>query len=159
MKFDESVEDFHDRFLHFCYEFLEDDIDWNFMKEKFQCIVQLSLNPPEPESLSSVLALLSHWDLKVSKEEPNLSCDSPSNEVAPCVNVKDEKLQGQIDDPIPFPPSPHNQVLNSHFKLESDLINEISFSGYITRTPPTILSHPLFYDSPNPPVIVASKAS
>jgi len=30
-----NLNDFHDRFIHLCYEFSEDDIDWNFMKERF----------------------------------------------------------------------------------------------------------------------------
>lgn len=46
MKPSESIEDFQNRFIHFCYEFFEDDIDWNFMKDKFEYFLQISLNPP-----------------------------------------------------------------------------------------------------------------
>lgn len=51
---DESLEDFHDHFIHFCYEFSEDDIDWNFMKERFQFLVHIFMNPTEYESFESV---------------------------------------------------------------------------------------------------------
>jgi len=42
---DESLNYFHNRFIHFCFEFSEDDINWNFMKEKFEFLVYISMNP------------------------------------------------------------------------------------------------------------------
>lgn len=41
---DEYTEYFHDHFIHLCYEFYEDDVNWNFMKEKFKFIVHISMN-------------------------------------------------------------------------------------------------------------------
>lgn len=43
MKFNELSVDFVDLFIHLCYEFFEEDIDWDFMNEKFQHLVQISL--------------------------------------------------------------------------------------------------------------------
>lgn len=39
----ESLEYFLSWFLHLCYEFYEEDMDWDFMSEKFQCLVLVSL--------------------------------------------------------------------------------------------------------------------
>ena len=45
MKYDESLEDFMDNFLHLCYEFSKEDVDWDFMSEKFQSLDLVSLKP------------------------------------------------------------------------------------------------------------------
>ena len=60
---DESLEDFHDYLMHFYY-FYEDDIDWNFMKEKFEYVVHISLNPSEYESLESIPTYTGYGALK-----------------------------------------------------------------------------------------------
>jgi len=38
---DESLDDFHYRFFEFCFEFSEDDVDWNLMKQKFKFLVHI----------------------------------------------------------------------------------------------------------------------
>lgn len=45
----ESIWDFHDHFIHFCFEFLEDDVDWYFLVDRFLYIVHISENPQEIE--------------------------------------------------------------------------------------------------------------
>jgi len=42
MKPNESTEDFANQFLHLCYEFPKEEIDWDFFKQKFECLVHLS---------------------------------------------------------------------------------------------------------------------
>lgn len=118
MKLDESLEYFHYHFLGFCYEFLEDDIDWDFMKEKFHYLVQIYLNPLESASLISLPSFLGHGALKDSKEEYNISCDSSSsfvsssNKATPCTNVEVGKLEDQRVDPPLCPPSPHKKIMD-----------------------------------------------
>lgn len=41
---DESIEDFSNIFLHLCYEFLEGDMNWYLLKQKFENLVQISLH-------------------------------------------------------------------------------------------------------------------
>lgn len=41
---DESLDNFHDCFIHLYFEFSKDVIDWNLMKEKFEFLVHISLN-------------------------------------------------------------------------------------------------------------------
>lgn len=41
---DESLDDFHDHFIHFFFEIFEDDVYWPLMKEKFEFIVHISTN-------------------------------------------------------------------------------------------------------------------
>ena len=43
MKTHESLEDSLDWFLHLCYEFSEEYVNWNFMSERFQHLVLVSL--------------------------------------------------------------------------------------------------------------------
>jgi len=108
------------------------------MKEKFQYLVNIYLNAPKSESLTSLPAFLGHGALKVSKEESNVSCDSSSslipllNESPPCTNVVDGKIEDPIIDTISCPSSPHNQNLNSCLNIESNIIYDIASSKYIS---------------------------
>lgn len=43
MKLDESIEDFLHLFIHLCYEFSKGVIDSNFIMEKFQSLILLTL--------------------------------------------------------------------------------------------------------------------
>jgi len=72
MRYDESLEYFLDCFLHFYYEFFEEDIDWAFMNEKIQHLVQIYLEPLESKSMTSLPYFLGHGELKISKEESNI---------------------------------------------------------------------------------------
>lgn len=79
MKYSESLKYFLDRFLQFCYEFYKEDMDWDFMNAKFQYLVRIYLESLESKSLTRPLNFLGHGELKISKEESNLSCvPSPS---------------------------------------------------------------------------------
>ena len=46
---DESIQDFHDCFINFCFEFLEDDVDWYFLVNRFLYLVLISNNLHELE--------------------------------------------------------------------------------------------------------------
>lgn len=50
MKLDELLEDILDQFHHLFYEFLEEYVDWDFTGEKFQCLVQISIEKFEVET-------------------------------------------------------------------------------------------------------------
>lgn len=66
-KSNESIEYFHDHFIYLGYEFSKDEIDWNFVKQKFKYLVQISLMSPDIESLLSFSIVLGHQALKVPK--------------------------------------------------------------------------------------------
>ena len=51
---DESLNDFHDCFIQLHFEFYEDDIDLNLMKEKLKLLLHISMNPKENESFQSI---------------------------------------------------------------------------------------------------------
>lgn len=61
---DELIEDFDNIFLHLCYEFLKDDMDWDFFKEK--------LKQFEFESLvtNSLQTLINHETPLILGEKP-----------------------------------------------------------------------------------------
>jgi len=42
MEYNESLEQFYDKFLHIFYEFLDEDVDWKFLDETFQFLVSIS---------------------------------------------------------------------------------------------------------------------
>ena len=58
MKLDDSIEGFTNRFLHLCYEFFEEDTDWDLFKEEFQQLVQIYLKHYEHEFFGIVLPRL-----------------------------------------------------------------------------------------------------
>lgn len=61
---DESLDHFHDHFIHLCYEFFGDDIDWNVMKENFEFICHISMNLVQYESFESLSTHTSYGTLK-----------------------------------------------------------------------------------------------
>lgn len=46
----DALENFHDHFLHYCYEFPKDELDWKILEEIFHYIVHISKNPHELDS-------------------------------------------------------------------------------------------------------------
>ena len=42
MELNESLQHFTNRFLHLCYEFLDEDVDWQFLDENFCFLVRMS---------------------------------------------------------------------------------------------------------------------
>ena len=49
----ESLEHFGDRFLHLRYEFLDEDVDWQLLDEKFRFLVRMSKKYFESDSSCS----------------------------------------------------------------------------------------------------------
>lgn len=66
----ESIEDFSNIFLHLCYVFPEEDMHWDFFKEKFQHLIQIFFKQYEFESLvkSYSPTFINHDTSIVSKE-------------------------------------------------------------------------------------------
>lgn len=79
MKFDESIKDFSNIFLHMFYEFPEEDMDWDLFKEKFQRLVQISLEQSEFESLvdNDLPTFINH-------ETPLIPDEEPTSPFVPC---------------------------------------------------------------------------
>ena len=81
MKPNESVEDFSDQFLHLCCEIYEYDINQDFLKQKFERLVLISLHgEPEPPIFPTSSTLVSHETPLISEEEPSIpfvSCPHP----------------------------------------------------------------------------------
>lgn len=50
----ESLDDFHDHFIHFCFELFKDDVYWPLMRDKFEFLVHISMNSQEYESFESL---------------------------------------------------------------------------------------------------------
>lgn len=100
MKLDESIEDFSNWFFHLCYEFLEEDIDWDFFKKKFECLVHISLHgEPEPPNVLASPTFVNHETPLILEEEPTnpcVPCLPPFSIlvcVPPCDDVKVGKSQ------------------------------------------------------------------
>lgn len=57
MKLDKSIKGFANRFIQLCYEFPKEDMDWDYFKEKFQHLAQISLKQSEskPPHVSTLL--------------------------------------------------------------------------------------------------------
>lgn len=119
MKYDESLEDFMDNFLHLCYEFSKEDVDWDFMNENFQYLVQISLEPYENESYMSLPNFLSRGAIKISKDEPTLlfvPCLPPfpsPYKVVSCTGSEVGKLENRTIDPLIlslFPPHGQDRI-------------------------------------------------
>jgi len=66
---DESLDDFHDHFNNFCFEFSENDINWNLMKEKFEFLVHILMTPQEYQSFESLPTYLSFRARKSATNE------------------------------------------------------------------------------------------
>lgn len=43
MESNESLKHFVDRFLHLCYEFSDEDVDWKLLDEKLHFLVRMSM--------------------------------------------------------------------------------------------------------------------
>jgi len=122
MKYNESIEVFFNQFLHFCYEFPKEDIDWDFFKQKFEHLVHISFHgESKPPNVSSSPTL-------VNRETPLISEEGPNIYFVPCpplfqvpigvllfINVEVGKSINQIVD------SSLQPSLTSHY---SDLVEE-----------------------------------
>lgn len=76
---DESLNDFHDCFIHFRYEFSEEDVDSNFIKEKFNFFVNILMNPKQYESFESIPTYLGYGAPKLETKEVVFASDSSSS--------------------------------------------------------------------------------
>lgn len=73
MKPNESDDNFSDRFLHLCYEFPEDDKDLDFLKQKFERLVHISLHDEYgPLDVSTSTTLVNHETRLISEEESTI---------------------------------------------------------------------------------------
>lgn len=72
---DESVEYFHDHFIHLCYEFSKDDIYHNFMKYTFQYLIHIYLNPYNYEYFKSISTFIGYGALKSSRGKSIVPCE------------------------------------------------------------------------------------
>lgn len=72
----ESIKDLADRFLHLCYEFSKEDMNWDFFKENFRCLVQISLKQFEFESMvnNALPTFVNQGTTPISQEEPTFFC-------------------------------------------------------------------------------------
>lgn len=106
MKPDESIKDFSNRILHLCYEFPEEDVYWDYFKEKFWHLAQISLKqfeskPPDHPALPN---FENHETPLISKEEPTIPFAPYPPPflvrmwVPPCDDVKVGKSGNQIVD-------------------------------------------------------------
>ena len=69
MKPNESVEGFFDRFLHLYCEFPEEDTYWDFLKQKFEHLVHISLHgESETPNVCASPSLVNHDTLIISKD-------------------------------------------------------------------------------------------
>lgn len=75
----EPLNDFHNCFIHFCYNFFEDDIDWNFVKDKFEFIIHISMNPKEYESFESPPTYMEYGAYKSVTNEVFVPIESSSS--------------------------------------------------------------------------------
>lgn len=71
--------DFHDRFINFYYEFFEDDIHWNFMKQKFEFIYHISMSPTKYVSFESLPTYTGYEALKSATRKVVVPSDSSSS--------------------------------------------------------------------------------
>jgi len=61
MKPNELIEDFSNQFLHLFYEFLEEDMDWDFFKQKFENLIHISFHgESKPPDLYASPTLVNH---------------------------------------------------------------------------------------------------
>lgn len=102
----ESIEDLSNLFLHLCYEFPEEDVDWDFFKQKFQFLVHVSLHDElEPPNVSTSPTLANRETPLISKEEfttPFVLYPPPfpvPMRVSPCDNNKVGKSLNQVPNP------------------------------------------------------------
>jgi len=109
----ESIDDFYKRFLYLCYEFLGENLDWDFLKVEFESLARISLHgeykPPDvyvPQTFVNCETPL------IPEEEPTIPfvpCPPPFRVpiwVPPCDNVEVGKSINQIPNPS-SQPSPH----------------------------------------------------
>lgn len=100
MKLGESLEDFLNLFLHFCHEFPEENFDYNFISNKFQSLVLLSVKHlgSEPLDDSTLPTYIDHETPQICEEEPTVSffpCPPPFSVpiwVPPCDDVEFGKI-------------------------------------------------------------------
>jgi len=112
MKPNESVEDFSDRFLHLSCEFPEEDMDLDFLKQKFHRLFHTSFHgEPEPLDVSTSPTLVNHEKPLISKDGFTVSfvpCPPPfpiPMRVPPCNDNQVGKFVDQIPNPSLHPPS------------------------------------------------------
>jgi len=107
------------------------DIDWKFIKDKYEYMLEIYLNSSECESFFSLPTFISYGALKSSKEENvvpyefSSSFNSLGNQVASCTQVKIGEPDKKFANPARPSPSPQFQDLNSSCNFESDLISGI----------------------------------
>lgn len=94
MESNESLEHFTNRFLHLCYEFPDEDVDWQFLDEKLCFLVRMSRKYFESNSSCSLFQKeLQH--LEEEYDIPFISCPPPFD--VPCFEPElINKLEGQF---------------------------------------------------------------
>lgn len=77
--FEESLQHFHDRFLHYSYEFPKYEVNWNFFEGIFQYLVYIFWNWSKLETFDSIPTYL---DIRASLSEAG-EVDNPSDPPSP----------------------------------------------------------------------------
>jgi len=103
---DESLQDFHDCFVHYYFGFLEDEVDWEFT-EIFQYLVHFSKTPHELESFEPIPTYLSVRAPKSETHKVFVTSDppSPSHQIALAPQVKVGEVENPPIDLLPSPPT------------------------------------------------------
>lgn len=75
---DDSIVHFWDRFHNIAFQILEDEIDWNFLREIFQYLLHISENPQVLETFEPLPAYLVARDAKSKMDKAFVTSDPPS---------------------------------------------------------------------------------
>ena len=75
---DESLVQFWDHFNNLAFQILEDEIDWNFIREIFQYLLNISENPQVLESFEPLPAYLVVRDAKFKMNKAFVTSNPPS---------------------------------------------------------------------------------
>lgn len=119
MKYNESIEDFINWFLHFCYEFHVEYFNYNFISERFQSLIILPMKSftSEPFNDCPIPNYVDDETPQICEEEPAIPffpCPPPfpiSILVSPSEDVEVEKYENWITNPsIQPPPISHDLI-------------------------------------------------
>jgi len=132
---DGSLNDFHDSFINFCFEFSEDDVDWPLMKDKFDFLVHISMNPNEYESLESILTYIgiraSKYVINGVVVRSDFSCYHHLTTLFPQVEVG--VFENSSTNLPPSPPTPHTNNFTIGLDCEYDVCDD-----FLSPHPPSI---------------------
>ena len=121
---------FYDSFIHYFFQFLEDEFDWKFMNEIFQYLVHTCANPHEIEYFKPLPTFLGVRTSKSETDKFVVPSDppSPSHQTALALEAEVGEIENPPIDLSPSPPTQHAQDFCANLAGKPDGFHTVSFS-------------------------------